>query len=173
MELEGPWKRVTWLFHFTERENLASIEKHDGLWSLARLNAAGISIPKPGGNDWSREADTLKAMDEYVHLCFTTSHPMEYCARQEGHLSDVVYLRIDPAILTHDGVCFSPGVSNKSGVPIVPIEEAVGLIDFDVLYTHMDWKDPEVQARRQTVEKYEILVPDHVPLRFLRRLLNG
>jgi hypothetical protein len=40
-------------------------------------------------------------------------------------------------------------------------------MDLEVLYGYTDWKDPAIQARLRTVERYEILVPDHVPLRYI------
>jgi hypothetical protein len=69
---------------------------------------------------------------------------------------------------------FSYGVSNKSGMKIVPIEQAANDIDFQVLYTRTDWHDPEVNARLSNAELCEILVPHHVPIKFFERFLpNG
>ena len=68
---------------------------------------------------------------------------------------------------------FTDDVSNKSGVEIYTIEEAKKIIDFPVLYTRTDWNDPEIQMRLQQAEKYEILVPDHIPLEYIRNIPNG
>lgn len=48
----------------------------------------------------------------------------------------------------------------------VPILDAAGMIDFEVLYTRTDWSDPAVYARRQAAERCEILVPESIPFRF-------
>ena len=54
------------------------------------------------------------------------------------------------------------------------IEQARDLIDYAVLYTRTDWSDPEIQARLQAAEKAEILVPDHVPMKYLEQYFpNG
>lgn len=98
---------------------------------------------------------------------------MEYVARQSGHLGSTIFLQIDPAIRGLPGMKFSPGVSNRAGVAPLPLQEAANSIDFEVLYTQTDWKDPEINRRLQLAGKCELLVPDHVPLRFIRNLPHG
>jgi hypothetical protein len=172
MAEQDPFNRyvVTSFYHFTDRKNAASIRQHGGLYSLAVLRVREIEIPAPGGNDWSHDADQMKGLDQYVHLCFRPNHPMEYVARQDGRISDSVYLQIHPDILQTKGVMFAADVSNKSGVEIVSLEEAVKIIDFEVLYTRTDWSNSEIQKRLKQAEKYELLVPDHVPMKYIRNL---
>ena len=161
---------VTNFYHFTDRRNLALIREVGGLLSLAKLRELEIEIPAPGGNYWSHEADERKGLDEYVHLCFKNTHPMEYVVRREGRIEDSIFLRIHPEVLEFEGVKFTPDVSNKSGVLIHPIDDAREMIDFEVLYTRTDWKDPVIQGRLQQAEKCEILVPDKIPLELIRNL---
>ena len=106
----------------------------------------------------------------YVHLCFKNNYPMEYIAHQDGRIEDSIFLRIHPEVLEFEGVMFTPDVSNRSGGRIHPIEDADEMIDFEVLYTRTDWKDPEVQERLQRAEKCEILVPNEIPLELIRNL---
>lgn len=158
------------LFHFTDRRNLASIREKGGLYSYAKLKEMGIEIPAPGGNEWSHDADAYKGMDRYVHLCFRPTHPMLYVAKSEGRIASSIFLNIHTDILKVENVRFTAGVSNKADVETHSIEEAMGMIDFDMLYGRWkDWSKPEIQARLQEVEKYEILVPDHIPL---EKILN-
>jgi hypothetical protein len=164
---------VTALYHFTDRRNLPLIRKLGGLYSLSKLREKKTEIPSPGGNDWSHEADECKGLDEYVHLCFKSNHPMEYVARQEGRLGESIFLCIDVEILRKKGVKFTADVSNKSGVQLYSIEEARDIIDFEVLYTRTNWRDPGVQERLQQAEKYEILVPDHIPRDLIRNTPDG
>lgn len=161
---------VTSFYHFTDRRNTASIRTRGGLYSLAVLREMKIDIPAPGGNAWSHDADGIKGLDRYVHLCFRPNHPMEYVARQEGRISDAVYLQINPDVLRIEGVMFTPDVSNKSAVEIISLSEALNIIDFKVLYTRTDWSDPEIQQRLRQSEKYELLIPDHVPMQYIRNL---
>jgi hypothetical protein len=171
--LVDPLKRITLLYHFTDRRNLPLIRQHGGLYPLAKLRKKKIEVPAPGGNDWSRDADGMKGMDEYVHLCFRNTHPMEYVARQAGRIEDTIFLQIHADVLLWDGVKFTADVSNKSGVEIHTMDEARKIIDFEVLYTRTDWTDPEIQRRLQQSEKYEILVPKKIPLDLIRNLPNG
>ena len=171
--LVDPLLRIPHLYHFTCRRNLASIKEMDGLYATALLRSLGLKF-FPGGNQWSLDADEIAGMDEYVHLCFTKNHPMEMLAREDGRITSPVYLEIDRRVLYEEGVRFSPGVSNKSGVSTFTIAEATEgeMIDYDVLYKYMQWGDPQVQARRQAAEKCEILVPNYVSLSFIKNLPN-
>jgi hypothetical protein len=112
-------------------------------------------------------------MNDYVHLCFRAAHPMEYLARQDGRIKDSIFLQIHPDLLLWDGVRFTANVANKAGVEIHTIEDARKIIDFEVLYTRTNWRDPEIRQRLQQAEKYEILVPKKIPLDMIRNLPNG
>jgi len=167
-----PLGRITLLFHFTDRRNLRLIRKLGGLYPLAKLKKKEVEVPAPGGNDWSQDADEMRGMDRYVHLCFRANHPMEHLARQEGRIGDTIFLQIHPEVLQWEGVKFTPGVSNKSGVSVYSVEEAKEIIDFEVLYTRTNWRDPDIQRRLQEAEKYEILVPKRIPLELIRNFPN-
>jgi len=140
---------------------------------LAKLREMKVEIPCSGGNEWSHNADAMKGVDRYIHLCLKPNHPMEYRAREEGRIEKSIFLQVHPDVLELGGVMFTPDVSNKSGVALYPIEEARELIDFEVLYTRTDWRDPKIQERLQRAERCEILVPDHIPLEYIRNLSNG
>jgi hypothetical protein len=151
------------VWHFTDRSNLESIERHGGILSRAELNDRGIAIPNPGGNDWSYSEDKRLGLDKYVHLAFIQNHPMLYIARSEERISDPVVLKIDGKVLLSPGVRFCAGIANKSGAIILDREDACTSIDFEVLFRYIDWRVPENQQRRTNAEKSEILVPDFVP----------
>jgi hypothetical protein len=168
-----PLKHITLLYHFTDRRNLQSIREHGGLYPMTKLRKKSIKVVAPGGNEWSQDADGIKGVDAYVHLCFRNNHPMEYLARKEGRIGDTIFLQIHPDVLNWDGVLFTDDVANKSGVETQTIEEAREIIDFEVLYTRTNWSDPKIQARLQQAEKYEILVPKKIPLEMIRNLPDG
>lgn len=155
-------------FHFTDESNLPSIKTNNGLYCLAQLQERGIKVPRPGGNEWSHEADTREGLDKYVHLCLTTSHPMEYIAKKDGRIQKVKYLQICPSILCFDGIRLTADISNKRGVALLTLDEAIEQMDFEIIYTRTNWRDPEILARRKAAEKYELLVPSCIPLQFIR-----
>lgn len=154
--------QIPFLYHFTDRRNLDSIRQQGGLFPYSRLVQNGIVIPAPGGNDWSHEADAMRGVDNDVHLCFRSNHPMEHVARTSGRLENTVFLRIHGSVLSWPGVRFTDDVSNKSGVVAIPIANAQ--IDFEVLYTRTAWADPAIKARLDQAEKCEVLVPHVIPL---------
>jgi hypothetical protein len=152
------------VWHFTDRSNLTLIQQHQGLLSLAESRRRGVKVPMPGGNDWSHDADEMKGVHKYVHLAFLDDHPMLYLAKQESRITDPIWLKIDASILLEQGTMFTNDVSNKSGVEILTPGAAHDMIDFEVLFTRTDWRDPEIQARLKAAKKSEILVPTIVPI---------
>ena len=159
------------VWHFTDRENLESIQKH-GLLSLAETQQRNIKIPKPGGNDWSYGADKIKGLDKYIHLAFVDNHPMLYVAKEkEKRLLNPVWLKIDSSVLLGEGVRFTPGVSNKKDVPILTADEAKEKIDWDALLND-DWKRKDWD-RWLDAHKSEILVPDFISGKKILGYKNG
>jgi hypothetical protein len=175
MPQKDPFLRyaVTSFYHFTDRRNLPMIKERGGLYSLAMLRKMKIEVPAPGGNEWSHDADGRIGLDRYVHLCFRPTHPMEYVARQDGRIVDSVYLQIHPDVLKVDGVMYTAGVSNKSGMRVHTLDQARELVDFEVLYTRTNWSDPAIQLRLQNAEKCELLIPGHIPLELIRNFPHG
>lgn len=160
---------VNCLFHFTDLRNLSSIAEH-GFLSLAELRRRSVPVVAAGGNAWSHDADSRLGLDQYVHLCLFNQHPMEWTARKEGHVQETAFLQIDPAVLRSEGLRFAPGVSNKTGVPLLTLNEAIEQMDFAVVYARTDWKDPAVLKRLLAARKYEVLVPADIPVSMIRGL---
>lgn len=153
--------KVPCFYHFTDTRNIPSIQTRGGLFPWSELNGDVIA---PGGNDWSHEADERNGLHRYVHLCLFNQHPMEYRAKERGSILESRFLRIDPSIIHRDGIIFFPDVSNKTDVEQLALAKAVDEMDFEAVYDQTDWRDPEVQKRRQKAKKYELLVPGHIPL---------
>lgn len=160
--------QIPYLYHFTDRRNLESIRRLDGLHPHSVLAQKEVAIPAPGGNDWSHEADEQKGVNGDVHLCFRNNHPMEHVARLDGRLADTIFLQIHASVLQWPGVRFTSDVANKAGVVPIPIGEAESMIDFEILYTRTNWNDPAISARLRQAEKCEVLVPHIIPLTLIR-----
>lgn len=155
--------RFDGVWHFTDRKNLESIQKH-GLLSLAETQRRGIPIPVPGGNPLSHRLDCKNGLDGYVHLSFTDDHPMLFVAQNyESRILNPVWLKMDLSVLSEKGVLFTPGIANATNMPRLTHEQAAKRLDFEALYAPLDWKDPEVQKRRNAAKKSGILVPNCIP----------
>ncbi|AXO12822.1 hypothetical protein TH15_06120 [Thalassospira profundimaris] len=155
------------VYHFTDKANFESIGQK-GLVSKARMRMEKWWPAKVGGNDISHKADTANGIDPYVSLCMTRDHPMRFLAQRDNRLTEPHYLAIDPDVLKLDGVLISLGIANANGAEKLPVKDAIPLLDLDVLYNFTDWKKPEVQDRKRVANKYEILVPDNVPVNLIK-----
>lgn len=165
--------RIDAVWHFTDRSNLDLIREHQGLLSLAESRRRGFEVPLPGGNQWSHDADIIKGVHKYVHLAFVDEHPMLFRAKLESRIKNPVWIKINSEIILYEGVRFTKDVSNKSGVQICTPEIARDVIDFEVLFTYMDWRDPVVKERRKVAIKSEILIPTIVPFKMIMSVKDG
>jgi hypothetical protein len=155
-----------YLYHFTDRSNLESIQKF-GIKSKTALQALNITPKAPGGNVWSRAADATKGLLNYVNLCFTRDHPMCHAAKGDGRLTDPIYIAISPDVLKIAGAKVTVDVANKAGVVLHDVAKGLILLDNDVIYNRTDWKDAAVKARLNAARKYELLIPVEVPLNLI------
>ena len=157
------------LYHFTDEANFQSIAQN-GLLSKQRLRELGLWPPvATGGNQLSWDLDLHRGIDPFVSLCFTRNHGMKFVAHQEGRLPNPRYLAIKPEVLLVAGTKIAFGIANANAVEILDVEEALGRLDVEILYTRTNWKDPAMGARLRAAEKFEILVPHDVP----RNLITG
>jgi len=154
-------KQHKFLYHFTDTRNLPSIRQH-GLLSTSKLKELGVTVPAPGGNEWSLQQDERLGLDVYVHLCFFSEHPMEYVHRQSGHVQQTRFLRINPDVMSQAGVLITDAVANKVGVVPQSPEVALQTLDLEVIYERTDWRVPEIRDRLKLAKVYEVLIPDRV-----------
>jgi hypothetical protein len=156
------------LYHFTDTRNIPSIKEH-GLLSLAELKRRNIEIPAIGSNDVSHKLDAESRLDEYIHLCFFDEHPMEYTARQEGRIDQSRFLKIKPIVLEWEAVKLTLAVANERGTELLTLAQAKEKIDIEIICppTRQDWNDPNIKERRKLAKKYEILIPNVIPIDFI------
>ena len=169
-----PLLRIPHLYHFADMVNMPKIRELDGLYSTAKLREMDQEFCAGGDQD-SLALDVRCGMDEYVHLCWAGGHPMAGRIKQRKPDANLIYLKIDRAVLYTPGVKFATGVVYANGTEIIDLAEAVErkLINFHSLYDWTDWRDPEAQAARKAAELCEILVPDYVPMAYIRNFPNG
>ncbi|WP_164750400.1 MULTISPECIES: DarT ssDNA thymidine ADP-ribosyltransferase family protein [unclassified Mesorhizobium] len=150
------------LYHFTDEANFPTIKKH-GILSKERLRALKLWPPAAtGGNELSQHLDLQRGIDPYVSLCLTRNHGMKFLAHKEGRLPNPRYLAIKPEVLRIPGTRVALGVANANDVEILPVDEAVNRLDYEVLYTRTDWRDPGINQRLRAAERFEVLIPTSV-----------
>lgn len=90
---------IYYLYHFTDRKNIANIREAGGLYSWKFLEDHDMIVPNPGGDELSRSLDRRYGLQDYVRLSFCKNHPMSFRHRKAG--ADIVVLKIslEPVIL--------------------------------------------------------------------------
>ena len=156
------------LYHFTDESNINSIYKR-GLLSKAKMRSKGWWPKKTGGDRLSHDLDRVRCIDHCVSLCFIDNHPMGHFAYKKGRLPNLRYLGISPCVLKISEVRIAFGIANANDTEILPIEKAIRQIDFEVIYSWTDWKDPEINQRLNDAKKLEVLVPHEVPRNLIKR----
>lgn len=149
------------LYHFTDRENVDAIIQNGGLYSWADCEAKGIHIPKPGGDDLSRNLDTWRNLQHYVRVSFTRQHPMMYVAMREGRISNPVILEIDLEVIYAENTKFADCNATKTGVNVGGSLGDFKQIHFDTVkernqFNLNDEEKPYYQA--------EVLVKNFIPI---------
>lgn len=155
------------LYHFTDRDNLESIIRHGGLYSWHGCAQRGITIPKPGGADLSRQLDLRDGLEDYVRLSFTPHHPMMYAAMQEGRISNPVILEINPEAIGWEGTLYSDRNATRNGA-----QRGSSLADFEKIHFNavMAKKHFDLDEEEQPFFQAEVMVKDFLPLQYITNI---
>ena len=153
-------------YHFTDLRNIPTI-RENGLLSLAELQNRKITKFYPAGNQLSQNVDSSKGLNKFVHLCLHYNHPMEYIARMQGRVANTIFLAVSLDVLEVTGVRFTSGVANKAGVCLLHPEDAYSELDFEVIYDGLNFSESCVRERHNIAVRYELLVPNYIPLKYI------
>lgn len=148
----------TKLYHFTDRRNIESIIRTGGLYSSAFLKQSSIEVPRPGGNELSRNLDVRSGLQDYVRLSFIRDNPMMYAAKADGRISDPVILEIDIDVVRFPDVIFSDRNATANGCVLGSGVKMLQNINLD-LVRRGRWKSDKEKGFIQA----EVLVRDVVP----------
>lgn len=153
-------------YHFTDRSNLPSIRLNGGLYSWYYCENNDIEIPRPGGNQVSRNLDRENELEDYVRLSFVESHPMCHVAKREGRIQNPVILEISPEVALWESTRFSDrnAIDNRARIGCRP--QDLSRIRFDIL-RQSRWSNESEKHYWQA----EVLVKTHVPLRYMSNYL--
>ncbi|MCX7558543.1 DarT ssDNA thymidine ADP-ribosyltransferase family protein [Sulfitobacter sp. F26204] len=159
-------RRSSWFYHFTAADNVPGILT-DGLLSKQILDS--LEVPYLGsGSQQSRTSDFQSGVNDYVSLSFTPDHPMQQAVKRENRVGPMKTIKVHPYVVVLDEVVFCEGMANAKDAEFWKLPDAIkkGLIDFEALYD----ESASVSAERlDKVTKYELLVLNCIPPKFLQR----
>jgi len=153
---------ISRLYHFTDRNNIASIKEHGGLYSWYTLEQKNIPIPCPGGDELSRRLDQRYQLQDYVRLCFHPDQPMKYVAQRDNRIGRCMILSIDPEVIYCKDTVFSDENATANSVNIGTTAEDFKKIRFDI-FSEGRWSSPEEKRYFQA----EVLVKKHIPMEYI------
>jgi len=159
---------ITKLYHFTDKDNLLSIQARCGLYSWRYCEKNNIAIPYPGGDKLSRELDTRKELENYVRLSFVENHPMLYVAQREGRIKNPIVLEISIEVIFQKGTKFTTQNAVQKEVKSDESFETFNSIKFP-LFTK-DYRD--LNEEEKHYYQAEVLVCEHIPLRYILNYNN-
>lgn len=145
------------LYHFTDKRNLKSIKKYRAIYSRKILEDNQIKFFS-GGDLTSKKLEEINGLNNYVHLSFTSRHPMVK-SRDEVYK---VSLQIDPRIIFSNEAMFSNLNSNDSKAKIGETLEFFKKIRLDV--TQKNYFD--LNSIEKKYHQAEVLVNECVPVRY-------
>lgn len=156
-------------YHFTDRSNIESIVKYNGLYSWYDCLKRGILIPNPGGSELSRDLDEKAGLQFYTRISICKRHPMMFYAMKEGRIKNPVILEIDTDILYLDGNVFS----DKNAVR-ADANRGTAFTDFDNIHFQTALKKSQYDVDEDEKDYYqaEILVKNHIPLHYIINISN-
>jgi len=152
------------LYHFTDRSNLESINKHKGLYSWYTAAKAGIQIARPGGNNLSRDLDVHKGLEDYVRLSFSPNQPMKFKAIYEGRIIDPIELLIDPQVIYWQDTLFCDQNANDNEACIGRNLEDIKKIKFDLVKKRYENKE------ERKFYMAEILVKSYLSIQYIKNI---
>jgi hypothetical protein len=156
-------KKITALYHFTDKRNIPSIKKHGALYSWSYCIANKITIPNSASNELSKSLDAWKGLEDFVRLSFNPSQPMMYVAKKKG--VDPFILEIAPEVIYWLETQFSNVNATANNAIVGSFIQHFRNINFDFALQG-NWNTPEEKAFIQA----EVLVRTKLPIHFIRNI---
>ncbi len=153
--------RYKTLYHFTDMSSWQSINEH-GLLSKQKLEDMNIFPSSPGGDEQSRSSDRANGIYDYVSLSFTPQSPMAYACREDGRHMNQIMISICPSVLLLDGTLICAELANNSSSHILPVEQGVGDLDYEVWLSDHGLKFADIKQRVDKMKRVEVLVRERV-----------
>lgn len=152
---------ITYLYHFTDQRNIASIISNRGLFSWKYCEEHNITIPNPGGGEESRYLDSRHNLEDYVRLSLCDDHPMAWRLKQQG--ANLVLLKIKVDVAWLQGTLFSDinaaDNNHHHGATMADLRR----IDINATKQHFVSSSDPIFKKHQA----EVLVKTYIPLEYI------
>ena len=158
---------ITTLYHFTDRENIASIKEYGGLYSWDYCDKNDIVIPYQGGDSLSKELDMRYSLQDYVRLSFVRNHPMMFVALNKGRLQDPVILTISLDVCYFAETRFANMNATKTGH-----RQGKNIDDLQAIHfnTVKQLKHFDLDESEKPYFQAEILVKTWIPIKHITNI---
>jgi hypothetical protein len=156
--------RIQYLYHFTDAANIPSIIQHGGLYSWWSCQNNGISIPRPGGNELSRDLDRRRELHDYVRLSLNDNFPMLKQAIHEGRIEKPVILKIKPEVVYWKTTLYSNMNATSGNAQVGDSLENFTRINFEIV------TQPYYTDDNKSFYQAEVLVKTHIPIQHILNL---
>lgn len=164
---------VTVLYHFTDRANISSIKKNQGLYSWYFCDNNSIQILKPGGSPQSRQNDTTNGKKDFVRLAFNKEHPMLYIAQKEHRVTDPIWLEVDTEVVLWESTEFADknAAAFRSYCPNIGKDlQYLKNIRFDILKKAKIFKHYNLAEEEKPFNQAEVLVKTWIPIKYITNI---
>ena len=159
--------RIEFLYHFTDTSNIPSIIRHGGLHSWWSCNLKGIVIPKPGGDELSRNLDCRKELQDYVRLSFNDNSPMLKQALHQGRIKKCYFLKISTEVIYLKPTLFCNTNAAANHAQVGNSINDFNQIDFNIV------TQPRYTNDTKSLYQAEVLVKTHVPIQYILNMPQG
>lgn len=148
-------------YHFTERENIATIKKYGGLYSQRECITQAVPMHTVGDMRTLRDKDASFNLENYVRLSFCEFHPLIAYRQKNG--ADIVILKIKRDVAWQKETLFSDRDAaldtHKHGNDI----EALKQVNMSAVKKRVISKEDVYYDRNQA----EVMVHSFIPIHYI------
>ena len=162
--------RITRLYHMTPAANEDQIYQHGGLVARVEHPQRGITCRYYLSNELSRQLDSQRHLDRFVHLSFVRKYPMVHDARYRIGPERIRVFHINPKVLELEGVQFTNEVANSSYSQPYLVQEMNSKLRLNRPPDEEFLSNPASSLEDLIYPKAQVLVPAFIPLRLVLRI---
>jgi hypothetical protein len=159
--------KITTLYHFTDRANIASIKRNGGLYSWQYCERNNIQIPCTGGDSLSRSLDSRYQLQDFVRVSFCRKHPMKFVAEDQGRINEAVILHINTEVCFFENSMFSDMNATRNGFQCGSEVIDLKRVKFYIVKQENQFG---LSAAEKPYYQAEVLVKTWIPIKYMTNI---